>query len=156
MIKMLGNMRKNIAFFLCIFLSILDGNILARQTDITADSLYGAGTVSGAERAKVNVGSLGGGQSVTAGEQLELNVAGDVNNHGTLGAAGQADINIPNLNNYGRILAGVTLNLTTGQLNNAAEGLINTSSATDIQASSIDNLGHLHEPPQEIRREHYL
>ena len=75
MIKMLGNMRKNIAFFLCIFLSILDGNILARQTDITADSLYGAGTVSGAERAKVHVGSLGGGQSVTAGEHLELNVA---------------------------------------------------------------------------------
>jgi hypothetical protein len=156
MIKMLGNMRKNIAFFLCIFLSILDGNILARQTDITADSLYGAGTVSGAERAKVHVGSLGGGQSVTAGEHLELNVASDVDNHGTLGAAGQADINIPNLNNHGRVLAGEVLNLSTGQLNNAAEGLINTSSATNIQASSIDNLGHLHEPPQEIRREHYL
>ena len=132
------------------------GNILARQTEVTADSLYGAGTVSGAEWAKVNVGSLGGGQSVTAGAHLELNVANDVDNHGTLGAAGQADINIPNLNNYGRILACVTLNLTTGQLNNAAEGLINTSSATNIQASSIDNLGHLHEPPQEIRREHYL
>ena len=51
------------------------GNILARQTEVTADSLYGAGTVSGAEWAKVNVGSLGGGQSVTAGEHLELNVA---------------------------------------------------------------------------------
>ena len=63
------------------------GNILARQTEVTADSLYGAGTVSGAEWAKVNVGSLGGGQSVTAGEHLELNVASDVDNHGTLGAA---------------------------------------------------------------------
>ena len=132
------------------------GNILARQTEVTADSLYGAGTVSGAEWAKVNVGSLGGGQSVTAGEQLELNVASDVDNHGTLGAAGQADINIPNLNNHGRVLAGEVLNLSTGQLNNAAEGLINTSGATNIQASSIDNLGHLHEPPKKIRRDNCL
>ena len=120
------------------------GNILARQTEVTADSLYGAGTVSGAEWAKVNVGSLGGGQSVTAGEHLELNVASDVDNHGTLGAAGQADINIPNLNNHGRVLAGEVLNLSTGQLNNAADGLINTSGATNIQASSIDNLGRLY------------
>ena len=120
------------------------GNILARQTEVTADSLYGAGTVSGAEWAKVNVGSLGGGQSVTAGAHLELNVASDVDNHGTLGAAGQADINIPNLNNHGRVLAGEVLNLSTGQLNNHKDGLINTSGATNIQASSIDNLGRLY------------
>ena len=120
------------------------GNILARQTEVTADSLYGAGTVSGAEWAKVNVGSLGGGQSVTAGEHLELNVASDVDNHGTLGAAGQADINIPNLNNHGRVLAGEVLNLSTGQLNNAADGLINSSGATNIQAHVIDNLGRLY------------
>ena len=120
------------------------GNILARQTEVTADSLYGAGTVSGAEWAKVNVGSLGGGQSVTAGEHLELNVASDVDNHGTLGAARQADINIPNLNNHGRVLAGEVLNLSTGQLNNAADGLINSSGATNIQAHVIDNLGRLY------------
>lgn len=120
------------------------GNILARQTEVTADSLYGAGTVSGAEWAKVNVGSLGGGQSVTAGAHLELNVANDVDNHGTLGAAGQADINIPNLNNHGRILAGEVLNLSTGQLNNHKDGLINSSGATNIQAHVIDNLGRLY------------
>lgn len=120
------------------------GNILARQTEVTADSLYGAGTVSGAEWAKVNVGSLGGGQSVTAGAHLELNVANDVDNHGTLGAAGQADINIPNLNNHGRILAGEVLNLSTGQLNNHQDGLINSSGATNIQAHVIDNLGRLY------------
>ena len=120
------------------------GNILARQTEVTADSLYGAGTVSGAEWAKVNVGSLGGGQSVTAGAHLELNVANDVDNHGTLGAAGQADINIPNLNNHGRVLAGEVLNLSTGQLNNHKDGLINTSGATNIQAHVIDNLGRLY------------
>lgn len=120
------------------------GNILARHTEINADSLYGAGTVSGAEWAKVNVGSLGGGQSVTAGAHLELNVANDVDNHGTLGAAGQADINIPNLNNHGRILAGEVLNLSTGQLNNHKDGLINSSGATNIQAHVIDNLGRLY------------
>lgn len=120
------------------------GNILARQTEVTADSLYGAGTVSGAEWAKVNIGSLGGGQSVTAGAHLELNVASDVDNHGTLGAAGQADINIPNLNNHGRILAGEVLNLSTGQLNNHQDGLINSSGATNIQAHVIDNLGRLY------------
>ena len=120
------------------------GNILARHTEINADSLYGAGTVSGAEWAKVNVGSLGGGQSVTAGAHLELNVASDVDNHGTLGAAGQADINIPNLNNHGRILAGEVLNLSTGQLNNHKDGLINSSGATNIQAHVIDNLGRLY------------
>ena len=53
-------------------------------------------------------------------------------------------LNIPSLNNHGHILAGEVLNLSTGQLNNHQDGLINSSGATNIQAHVIDNLGRLY------------
>ncbi|RKW16261.1 MAG: filamentous hemagglutinin N-terminal domain-containing protein [Cardiobacterium sp.] len=83
-----------------------DGQILAGQTELTADSLHGSGTVSGADTATVRVGSVSGSQSITAGRHLQLDVAGDLStDSGTIGAGGVADIRAANIHNGGKLLA---------------------------------------------------
>ena len=120
-----------------------DGQILAGQTELTADSLHGSGTVSGADTATVRVGSVSGSQSITAGRHLQLDVAGDLStDSGTIGAGGVADIRAANIHNGGKLLAGQELNLTTNTLNNT--GLINTSGATRIRVNHLANHGRLY------------
>ncbi|EHM56020.1 two-partner secretion domain-containing protein, partial [Cardiobacterium valvarum] len=119
-----------------------DGQILAGQTELTADSLHGSGTVSGADSATVRVGSVSGSQSITAGRHLQLDVAGELSTSGTIGAGGVADIRAANIHNGGKLLAGQELNLTAGTLNNT--GLINTSGTTRIRVNHLANHGRLY------------